>query len=314
MGESWLADINGFIEENWGISAVTQLKLMWTVIVLIALPLVSTVILAVLRRRAKTPSVVYRARVVMRYLVAVLFLVGLALIWLRGGGLSSLATYIGIVSAALVLALQDLVSNLAGFVFIMWRKPFVLSDRIEIGGIIGDVVDIRPFQFTVVEVGHWVDADQSTGRIVHIPNMQAVKVPVANYTTGFEYIWNEVPVLVTFESDWRLAKEILQKVAKDHCEIFTPKAEEQIRKAAQKYMIVAGKLSPIVYLKVEDSGVLLTLRYLTHVRSRRGTQQEIWEAVLDGFAAHDNIDFAYPTTRFYSNMQEGKPGARAGQG
>jgi small-conductance mechanosensitive channel len=134
---------------------------------------------------------------------------------------------------------------------------------------------------------------------------------IANYTTGFEHIWDEVAVLVTFESDWRQAKEILHGIAGRLCEHFSPQAEKQIRQAAQRYLIIAGKLTPIVYTTVRDSGVLLTLRYLTKARQRRGNEQAIWEAILDAFAAHDNIDFAYPTTRYYDNRAEGKPGARA---
>jgi small-conductance mechanosensitive channel len=175
------------------------------------------------------------------------------------------------------------------------------------------VVDLRIFQFTVVEIKNWVDADQSTGRIVHIPNRKVMIEPVANFTTGFEYIWDEVAVLVTFESDWRAAKQILWEIAQKHCEHFSPLAEEQLRRTAQRYLIIAGKLTPIVYTTVRDSGVLLTLRYLTKARQRRGNAQSIWEAILDAFAERDNIDFAYPTTRFYDNRAEGKPNARAGQ-
>jgi len=204
-----------------------------------------------------------------------------------------------------------LIRRRAGFIFIIARKPFKLGDRIELAGISGDVIDIRIFQFTVVEIGNWVDADQSTGRIVHIPNSKAMRENIANYTTGFEHIWDEVAVLVTFESDWRLAKKIMSGIATRLCEHFSPQAEKQIRQAAQRYLIIAGNLTPIVYTSVRDSGVLLTLRYLTKARQRRGNEQAIWEAILDAFAAHDNIDFAYPTTRYFDNRSEGKPGARA---
>ena len=55
---------------------------------------------------------------------------------------------------------------------------------------------------------------------------------------------------------------------------------------------------------------MLTIRYLCEPRRRRGTEQEIWEDILDAFAKHDDIDFAYPTQRFYDNSAEGKPGTR----
>jgi len=298
-----------YLQQASGLSLEVIVKIIKSALVLIVAPLLQWLVMAVVRRRAKEPTMVYRAYVVVRYVISIVAMVSLAAIWIRGVG--QLATYLSIVSAGLVIALQDSVSNLAGFLFIVWRKPFALGDRIEIMGISGDVIDIRIFQFTLVEVRNWVDADQSTGRIVHIPNSRVMVEATANYTTGFEYIWNEVPVLVTFESNWREAKAILQRIAAEHCEKFTPEAERQIRRAAQRYMIVAGKLTPIVYTSVKDSGVLVTLRYLTLARTRRGTEQTIWEAILDAFAERKDIDFAYPTTRFYDNRQEGKPGAKA---
>ena len=89
----------------------------------------------------------------------------------------------------------------------MIRKPLKVGDRVQIGDVTGDVIDIRIFQFSVIEIGNWVDADQSTGRIIHIPNGTIFIKWQANYTAGFEYIWNEIPVLVTFESDWKTAKQ-----------------------------------------------------------------------------------------------------------
>jgi len=128
----------------------------------------------------------------------------------------------------------------------------------------------------------------------------------ANYTAGFEYIWNEIPVLITFESDWKNAKNILENIVNSHALQLSSEAEKQIKEAAKKFMIFYTKLSPIVYTSVKDSGVALTMRYLCHARKRRATEVAIWEDVLENFSNHGNIDFAYPTTRFYNNTLEGK--------
>ena len=82
-----------------------------------------------------------------------------------------------------------------------------------------DVIDQRLFRFTLLEIGNWVEADQSTGRVIHVPNSWVFTEDIANYTAGFSYIWNELPVLVTFESDWRRAKRLLQSIADElHCD------------------------------------------------------------------------------------------------
>lgn len=131
-------------------------------------------------------------------------------------GMQSAATYFGLVSAGLAIALKDPITNIVAWGFILWRKPFEVGDRIEIGSYAGDVVDQRIFLFSILEIGNWVDADQSTGRILRIPNGMIFTHGVANYTHGPKFIWNEIPALITFESDWEKAKGILQEIADAH--------------------------------------------------------------------------------------------------
>jgi small-conductance mechanosensitive channel len=217
---------------------------------------------------------------------------------------------LGLLSAGIAIALQDSIVNIAAWLFITIRQPFKVGDRIQISSIAGDVIDIRIFQFSVVEIRNWVDADQSTGRIIHIPNGLVFKEALINFTAGFEYIWEEIPVLVTFESNWKKAKDILNEIVNRHAEKFSSEAEKQIRRAAQKFMIYYSKLTPIVYTNVKDSGVLLTIRVLSNVRKRRSLQEVIWENILEEFAKHDDIDLAYPTVRYFNNITEGKPGMK----
>ena len=264
-------------------------------------------VLAVVRRRSEDVKVHYQWKKASAY--AAFFVAALLVgrVWFEG--VAHLATYLGLLSAGLAIALKDPLINLAAWAFLLWRRPFEVGDRIQIGDTAGDVIDLRIFQFTLMEIGNWVAADQSTGRIVHMPNGIVFTTPLANYSRGFQFIWNELAVTVTFESDWRRAKSILSEVATRHAEHLAGEAEEQVRKAARRFMIFYSKLTPAVYTSVADSGVTLTVRYLCDPRNRRGSAQAIWEDVLEAFAAAPDVDFAYPTQRFYDNAREGKPGA-----
>ncbi|MFO7915640.1 MAG: hypothetical protein R6U43_08095, partial [Candidatus Krumholzibacteriales bacterium] len=126
---------------------------------------------------------------------------------------------------------------------------------------------------------------------------------------GFQYIWNEMPVLITFESDWKKAKEILIGIARKHSEHLSESAQERVKAAARRYLIIYKALTPTVYTSVKESGVMLTIRYLCEPRERRESSQDIWEDVLKEFAAHDDIVLAYPTTRIYSRFYEDGAGA-----
>jgi small-conductance mechanosensitive channel len=168
-----------------------------------------------------------------------------------------------------------------------------------------------------MEVGNWVDADQSTGRLIHLPNGLVFTHQVANYTEGFEYIWHEIPVLITFESDRHLARSIIEAAVRDHAPDVERAAGSRIRQTARTYHIKIGALTPIVYLSVKDSGVLLTCRFLVEARAQRDVAQGIWGAILDGLDAAPTVDLAYPTVRTYLEGSipivlppDGRPGDR----
>lgn len=226
-------------------------------------------------------------------------------IWLSGS--VGIGTWLGIASAGLAVALRDPIVNVAGWMMILVRQPFRLGDRIQIGDISGDVVDLGPQTFSLLEIGNWVRDDQSTGRLIHVPNGRVFRDAVASYNQGFEYIWNELRVIVTFESDWQRAREVLNAIAVRHGESVVEEARNQIRNAAQVYMIRYKHLTPIVWVAVEDIGVALTVRYLCRVRQRRSTASAIWTDILLAFAAEPRVEFAYPTTRWYAAPTESKP-------
>jgi small-conductance mechanosensitive channel len=226
-------------------------------------------------------------------------------IWFAG--LRDLSTFLGLFSAGLAIALKDMVADIAGWAYCLIRRPFEVGDRIQVGHHSGDVIDLRLFRFTLNEIGNWVEADQSTGRVIHIPNNRILTEVIANYNKGFEFIWNEIQILVTFESDWRKAKEILQRIADERSTHLTDAAMTSVKKASQSQMIIYSVLTPKVWTKVDDCGVMLTMRYLCDPRNRRSSEEYIWEDVLTEFDKCEDIDFAYPTIRRYINPEEGKP-------
>jgi small-conductance mechanosensitive channel len=292
-----------WLQEHLGISSDVQAKLAASALALLVLYLLRFLVTTLIFRRVQEALIRYRVQKISRYISGTLGILIVGRIWFEGMG--SVATFLGLLSAGLAIALKDPIVNLAGWLFLVWRRPFELGDRVEIGEHRGDVIDLRLFQFTLMEIGNWVDADQSTGRVIHVPNGLVFNSAQANYSKGFMYIWNELPVLLTFESDWRKAKEILTAIAMRHGDDAS-KAEKAVKEAARKYMIFYNKLTPIVYTSVKDSGVELTIRYLCNPRQRRGSAQTLWEEILTAFAQHADIDFAYPTTRFYNNRTEGK--------
>jgi small-conductance mechanosensitive channel len=297
-------NIHGIVEDFLGISESFQIQILLSLILFLFIWIFRKIVNRFIIDKLEDYKERYFWGKTLKTVTLFIAIVFLSRIWF--GIFESIGTFIGLLSAGLAIAFKDLLVNIGGWLFITIRKPFKIGDRIQIGEITGDVIDIRLFQSSVIEVGNWVDAEQSTGRIIHIPNGLVFTSWQANYTEGFEYIWDEIPVLLTFESDWKKAKKILTEIINSKTIALSDEAEKQIKNASKNFMIFYRTLTPIVYTSVKDSGVMLTMRYICKVKQRRGTEEIIWEAVLEEFANHKNIDFAYPTTRYYNNKSEGK--------
>jgi small-conductance mechanosensitive channel len=284
----------------------TQNKLLNSLIIILVLAILRLLLLRMVNRQFRQDTrALYSWRKAVEYLIVFLGVLLVGRLWLEG--VQSLATYLGLVSAGVAIALQDLFVNLAGWVFLIWRRPFTVGDRIEIGEQAGDVIDIRIFAFSLLEIGGRIDAEQSTGRVVHIPNGQVFRDAVANFSQGLPYVWNEIPVLVTFESDWEKAKSIVMRIVQQQAPQIGEEAKAYGRKSGKRFVISYGNVTPTVYTKVASSGVLLTMRYLVNPRQRRNSEQKIWETILRAFGPHADIDFAYETQREFDHWREGKP-------
>lgn len=306
------ARLSEWVERSFGADAATQAKILSSVLIVLGLWLLRTVLLFAAGRRTEDARLRYLWRKTTFYLAFVLGLLLVGRLWIAG--IQSTATFLGLLSAGLAVAFKDILADLAGWLYIVGQKPFKVGDRIEIGEFAGDVIDSGPFMFTLLEIGNWVHAEQSTGRMAQVPNSLVFTKPLVNYTKGFKFIWNEIPVLVTFESDWRRAKGTLCGIAERHGASTVAQAEREMKSASRQFMLVYGKLTPVVYTSVEGSGVLLTLRYLCSPYNRRDSAQAIWEDILEEFARSEDIDFAYPTRRVYRLRSEGKTVREPGAG
>jgi small-conductance mechanosensitive channel len=276
-------------------------KLLQTGLILLAGYSSIFILVYIINRRIKDLRLKHLARKNIVYVLHVLIILYIFFLWVQN--ISSLTIFLSIISAGIALALQEVILSMAGWLLILVRRPFHVGDRIELGGVKGDVIDIRFFQTSLLEIGNWVNADQSTGRIVHIPNSAVFKQENFNYSRGFEFIWNELKILITFESDWKRAEEIMLEHAVKDAQENEKVVRNKIDHMTKRYMIHYGQLTPIVYVDIKDSGVEVTLRYLTEARKRRTTQDALCRAILDDFEKEENVNFAYPTYRIVMNEQ-----------
>ena len=226
-------------------------------------------------------------------LLLTIFLI--ATIWIDQ--LGEFGTLIGILGAGFALVLKEPITTFVGWIYLTSNSLYHLGDRIQIGKLKGDVVDVGPMRTTLIEVENWVDGEQNTGRIVHFPNNLLFTEELYNYTRASGFIWVDVSITVTFESNWQKALTIMTDIISEDGNRYAKEAEAEYVEDQTKYLIKHGKLTPITYLRIAGYGVKLSSRFLCPVRKRRNVESDFQRKILEAFDKEKDIDLAYETFR-----------------
>jgi small-conductance mechanosensitive channel len=246
-----------------------------------------------LRSRERDSNERYRTVRLLNTIVVVVALAIIVALWSRL--FQHTSTFLGLIGAGLAVALREPLLSIAGRIAIFMGRIYNIDDRIEINKLSGDIIDIGLFYTRMMEIGNWIGGDQYSGRIIQFANAQIFGTPVFNYTRNFAYIWDEIRLPVTYESNVKAATELLKKVGGDYSREFMEGAEQQVKKMQRIFMVPNFELEPSVFMKVTDNWVELTLRYLVDPRQRRNATTFIFREVFRGIRARDDIQIASST-------------------
>lgn len=232
-------------------------------------------------RRIKDPEMRYRARKFVSFLGYVV--AALLVMFVFSSQLGGLHVALGIAGAGVAFALQEVITSLAGWVAISFGSFYKTGDRIQLGGIRGDVIDIGILRTTVMECGGWVNGDLYNGRIVRIANSFVFKEPVFNYSVDFPFLWDEIIIPVKYESDQKLTREILQRVVYEIIGDYAVNSKAVWKKMVEKYKIEEAKVEPMVTMIANDNWMEFTIRYVVDCKARRNTKDLLFTRILEEF-------------------------------
>ena len=201
--------------------------------------------------------------------------------------IKSLITLISFISAAVTIALREIIFNFFAGMYINAKRIFEIEDRIEIKGIKGDVITMHTLGFEMLELGDGNEYEQSTGKIVHIPNSYVFSEPTKNFTKAFKYIWDEIKINIELDSNIEETKNAIYNILSsiDSLKEIPQKMENQVDDVSVQYRIYYNKhdTEPIIYTRINESHIELSLRYLVHPKKIRIVQDEIYLKVLEEY-------------------------------
>ena len=232
-----------------------------------------------LARRITHHDARYRARKLITfagYLAGILFIT-----IVFSDQLGHLTVAFGVAGAGVAFALQEVIASIAGWVEISLGRFYQIGDRVQLGGIMGDVVDIGVLRTTLMECGQWVNSDLYNGRIVRVANSFVFKEPVFNYSAHFPFLWDEITVPVKYSSDYRLARDTLQRVADEVVGNYATRARTAWKGVVERYMIEDERVEPMVTVMANDNWMEFTVRYVVDYKRRRITKDQLFTRILE---------------------------------
>lgn len=276
---SWLKDFSRIIGNFININDMYVLLILRTILMFLILYIIKKISIKIISlKKDNKKQYLYTKKFNLILWIVMIFII--LFIW--DEYIKSLITLISFVSAAITIALRELIFNFFCGIYISIKKIFSVEDRIEFDGIKGDVVNISSLSFELLEVDEEKKNGQSTGKIISVPNSIVFTKPVKNYNKAFKYIWNEINVKVPLDCDLKLIKQELYKII-NNIEIvkkIPKKMQNQIKSVGTDYRIYFNKYEPMIYTKVIDDYIELEIRYLVHPKKARYVESIFWNEIL----------------------------------
>ena len=207
------------------------------------------------------------------------------------GSIQALGISAGFLGMVVGWSLQQPVTGVAAWLMLILKRPFRIGQRVIIAGIKGDVVDITLTHVILDQVGGTIVGEERSGRSILIPNAILFTQTITNYTFEVEYILSEVPVRITFQSDWEEAEKILVEAAKQ---------------VTGNTIEITGE-EPYIRAELFDAGVLMRLRYRTTPEDYAKDVNDIVKIIYKAFSENDNVEFCYPHSEVLYSMKNPPP-------
>ncbi|WP_280772062.1 mechanosensitive ion channel family protein [Salipaludibacillus daqingensis] len=271
---------------NFFTANTTIYKLIIAAIGLLIIGIIISLLKKSLQRYVKDHNNWYKTRKAMNIFGFILVAIFLAILY--SDMLGGITVILGVASAGIAFSLREVIASIAGWLTILVGGMFKTGDRVQLGGVSGDVIDLGVLRTTIMETGEWVNADLYSGRIVKIANSFVFTQPVYNYSTDFPFLWDEITLPIKFGSDYTFTRELIRETAKEQLGDYNEQTKEHWDSMVRKFIIEDATTEPMVTLAVNDNWVEFTLRYIVEYKTRRSTKDILFTSVLEKIERNSN--------------------------
>lgn len=256
----------------------------------------------IITRKVNDPANKYRSRKAVNVFSYVL--ITSVVLFVYSDKLGNIGIALGLAGAGIAFALQEVITSIAGWISIVTTNSIRIGQRVKIGDITGDIIDIGVLKTTIMEVGGWVEGDLYNGRITELSNSFIFKEPLQNYSADYPFLWDEIVIPIRTESDFKLARKIFNDVAGEICGEYSEKSEKVWADMTGKYRVEDADVKPLVTLTFDENWISFTIRYVVDYKKRRSTKDRLFTRLLEEIEKYDNIVMIATTSMEVTNVSE----------
>lgn len=256
----------------------------------------------IITRKVNDSANKYRSRKAVNVLSYLMIII--VVLFVYSDKLGNIGIALGLAGAGIAFALQEVITSIAGWINIVTTNSIRIGQRVKIGDITGDIIDIGVLKTTIMEVGDWVDGDLYNGRITDLSNSFVFKEPLQNYSADYPFLWDEISIPIRTESDFHLARKIFLGVVDEVCGVYAEKSELVWTKMTDKYKVEDADVKPLVTLKFDENWITFTIRYVVDYKKRRSTKDHLFTRMLEEIKKYDNIIMIATTSMEVTNVNE----------
>ncbi|HAH56672.1 MAG: mechanosensitive ion channel family protein [Lentimicrobium sp.] len=294
-----MEQIKEFFVSELGIKIITIL------VSLILIYILASLIKKIIPRYISASESRYKTRKFVNIVGYVLFIIIILTVF--SNQLTGLTVFLGVAGAGIAFALQEVIASIAGYIAIHTSNFYKVGDRVMVGGIIGDVIDIRMLRTSLMETGGWINGDLYNGRITTVANSFVFSEPVHNYSGEFPFLWDELIVPIKTSSDFEYGREVFFQILKNIQSEYAVDAQQHWRKMTGKFLVEKAKVEPMISMSFDENWISFTLRYVVDYKARRSTRDilstEILRAIKNSGGKLEVGSTAMEITAFPHNKQ-----------
>ena len=237
-------------------------------------------VLRALKKRGLRAGEARRLNASTRSVMLAVLAIGTGALWFDE--LKLVALSLAAVAAAAVLATKELIMCAGGSFLRTSSRSYEVGDRVELGGVRGDVIDTALFTTTILEVGPTTVGHQHTGRAVTVPNSMMFTHPLANESFTNAYVLHSFPVVVRADARWRDAERALLSGMQAEMQPYAAEARQYFERLGSEQHLEVPPQEPRVLVQVEPFDMLkLWCRLPTPTREKGTVEQAVLRRFLD---------------------------------